>query len=445
VTALPQAPVRPAAEAVDRSARPSPPPDTPASPPSGLCVAYLVNLYPAVSHTFIRREILALERAGVRVERIALHGWDGDLADEQDRRERERTRYVLRGGAWRLLLDVGATLLRSPRRFARAAALAWRIGRDAFRPLPYHLVFLAEACRIARWVRDGGVQHVHAHFGSNPAELAMLVHALGGPGYSFTVHGPTEFDMPARHKLREKSRDAAFVVAISSYGRSQLYRWLDHRDWPKVRVVHCGVEQAFHASERSDPPAAPRLVCVGRLCAAKGQLLLVEAVARVVRDGIGLDLVLAGDGEMRSQIEARVRELGIEKHVHITGWLSSDEVRREILAARALALPSFAEGLPVVIMEAMALGRPILSTYVAGIPELVEHDRSGWLFPAGDIDAAVAAIRCALAATPQTLAQMGAAARSRVLARHDVDTEVDKLLGHIREALEPSAAPLTGR
>jgi colanic acid/amylovoran biosynthesis glycosyltransferase len=401
-------------------------------------IAYLVNLYPAVSHTFIRREIHALERLGVQVERIALRGWEGQLADAQDQAEQARTRYVLKDGAGALAAAVLAALLRSPGRFFRALALALRLARGAFRPWPYHLAFFAEACRTVAWLREAKVTHVHAHFGSNPAEIALLARALGGPPFSFTVHGPTEFDQPEPHKLGEKAGHAAFVVAISSFGRSQLYRWIDHRRWDKVKVVRCGLERAFHEGADAAPPAAPRLVCVGRICAAKGQLMLVHAAARVIRDGQPLELVLAGDGELRGEVEALAASLGIRDHVRVTGWISSPQVRAELLAARALVLPSFAEGLPVVIMEAMALGRPVLTTYIAGIPELVRPGESGWLFPAGDIDELSRAMRDCLAASPAQLAALGAAARERVLSRHDVDAEAAKLLGHIRATALPS-------
>lgn len=405
-----------------------------------LRVAYLVNGYPAVSHSFIRREIQALERQGVDVQRIAIHGWDAVLADPQDREERSRTQYVLQDGVLKLVGPAVWTLLRSPRRFVLALALACRMGWRAYRPLPYHLVFLAQACRILWWLKASGASHLHAHFGTNPAEVAMLVQALGGPSFSFTIHGPEEFDKPNFHKIGEKVKHAAFVVAISSFGRSQIYRWVGHEHWHKVKVVHCGLEPQFHAGATAAPPCVPRLVCVGRICEQKGQLLLVEAAARIVRKGIPLQLVLAGDGEMREEVAALVESLGLRQHVSITGWLSSGQVREQILAARALVLPSFAEGLPVVIMEAMALGRPVLTTYVAGIPELVRPGEAGWLVPAGDVEELVSAIEACLQATPEELAAMGSAARRRCLARHDIDTQVARLAGHFRALGAPQSS-----
>lgn len=247
------------------------------------------------------------------------------------------------------------------------------------------------------WLKSFGAQHVHAHFGTNSAEVAMLAHALGGPPYSFTAHGPDEFDKPEFFGIGEKVRRAAFVVAVSSYGRSQLFRWVEHAHWPKIKVVHCGLESAFYSVKSTPQTAAPRFVCVGRLCEQKGQLLLIEAVHRLARKGIEFELVLAGDGEMRAQVEELIAQYGLTRKIQITGWISSDQVRQEILAARGLVLPSFAEGLPVVIMEAMALRRPVLTTYVGGIPELVRPGENGWLFPAGSIDELTAAIEDFLA------------------------------------------------
>lgn len=387
----------------------------------------MINQYPKVSHTFIRREVLALEKQGLAVDRYALRGWDADIADAQDRSEQARTRYLLAGGLPALAGAALAALARAPLAFIRAVGLALRMARKSHRSWPYHLVYLAEAARLAAWLRRSGASHLHAHFGTNSAEVAMLARELGGPPYSFTVHGPEEFDAPEALGLGEKIQRASFVVAISSYGRSQLYRWSEHAAWPKIEVVHCGLDAAFHGA--GPAPAVPscRLVCVGRLCEQKGQLLLLEAVSRLVRNGTPIELVLAGDGEMRGEIEALSRALGLRERVRITGWIDSAQVRDEILAARALVLPSFAEGLPVVIMEAMALCRPVISTFVGGIAELVRPGEDGWLVPAGDVVALAAAIELCLATPSARWNAMGEAARARVLARHSIDVEAAKL------------------
>ena len=388
-------------------------------------IAYLVNQYPKVSHSFIRREILALESRGFEVQRIALRGWDDALADPVDREERRRTRYVLQAGPFALLIDVISTLIGAPARFLAALGLALRMAWHAERPLPYHLAYLAEACRVAAWLRESGAVHLHAHFGTNSAEVAMLAHALGGAPYSVTMHGPEEFDAPRCLGIAEKVRRSAFVVAISAYGRSQLYRWVEPVHWPKISVVHCGLEASFHEVAPTPLPEAPRVVCVGRLCEQKGQRLLLEAAGRLAAKGIAFEIVLAGDGELRAELEAAAEHCG--QRIRITGWLSSEQVREEILAARALVQPSLAEGLPVVLMEAMALRRPVLTTYVAGIPELVRPGENGWLVPSGDVEELADALEDMLLRPVAELRAMGEAARRRALERHSIDNEAAKL------------------
>jgi len=390
-------------------------------------ISYFINQYPKVSHSFIRREILALERQGFDVQRIALRGWDGDVVDREDIRELKLTHYVLQQGVMPLLMAIMRALFTTPVSFLAGLKLALKMGWKAERALPYHLIYLAEACRILPWLKAHNSHHIHAHFGTNSAEVVMLAHELGGPEYSFTVHGPEEFDKPQFLGLGEKIRRSAFVVAISSFGRSQLFRWVEHSYWNKVKVVHCGLEPAFYKTTPIDIPENPRLVCVGRLCEQKGQLLLLEATKHLADKGVNFELVLAGDGEMRSDIEQLIEAYQLASCVRITGWISSDQVRDEILASRALVLPSFAEGLPVVIMEAMSLCRPVLTTYVAGIPELVQHGKNGLLFEAGSVEALADAIELILEASSASLKQMGESARQQVLMRHDIDIEASKL------------------
>ena len=395
-------------------------------------IAYFVNHYPKVSHSFIRREIQALERRGFDIQRIALRGWDDSLPDVQDQIERTRTRYVLQEGASGLILATLRAIFCSPLRFFAALRLAMRMSRDSDRPLPYHFIYVAEACRMVLWLDEFGARHIHAHFGTNSTEVAMLTHVLGGPPYSFTVHGPDEFQRPMG--LDEKIHRSRFAVAISSFGRSQLWLRSRYEDWPKVNVVHCGLEKSFYDDAPAQPTVEPRLVCVGRLCEAKGQLLLIEAAARLSIQGVPFELVLAGDGPMREAIETSIERHGLRTQVRITGWISSSAVRDEILASRALVLPSFAEGLPVVIMEAMALRRPVLTTYIAGIPELVRHGEDGWLFPAGSVEELMDAMRDCLSKSPAELQRLGDAGYERVLARHSIDAEAGKLATLFRAA-----------
>lgn len=387
-------------------------------------VAYLVNQYPMVSHSFIRREIHALERQGFEIQRIALRGWDAKLVDHDDIVERSRTQYILQHGLTAILAAVARVIVKSPYRFLSSLLLAVKVGWRAQRALPYHLFYLAEACRVLRLMELSGARHLHAHFGTNSAEIAMLVRELGGATYSFTVHGQDDLLFGG---LREKVDRADFVVAVSSFGRGLLWRRIPYHDWPKVNVVHCGLESEFFASQCEPFPETARFVCVGRLSAEKGQSLLVSAAALLARGGLDFELVLAGDGPMRQELEKLIELNGLRDRVRITGWLSSTEVREQILSAQALVLPSFSEGLPVVIMEAMALCRPVIATYVGGIPELVKAGEHGWLVPAGSIEDLADAMADCLATPRDGLIEMGKRARHRAFERHAIATEAAKL------------------
>ena len=379
-------------------------------------IAYLVNKYPAVSHSFIRREIAAVEEAGGFVVRFSIRAAPGALPDEQDRAELGLTRVVLGKGFAPLVLDTVRVAAAGPSRFLRALALVGRAVVADPKGGWKHLAYLAEAAWLAR--RLDGAQHLHAHFGTNPAAVARLVHHLTGLPYSFTVHGPDEFDAPRALDLAGKIADADAVMAISSYGRSQLMRWSDPRHWHKIAVVRCGVDQIFTEEPPTADRSAPVLCAVARLSAQKGLPLLLEAAAQLKARGRVFRLVLVGDGEMRDEVETLIATRGLVDTVTITGFVDAQRVRDVLLTARAMVLPSFAEGLPVVIMEALALRTPVIASAIAGTPELVDR-RCGWLIPAGSIESLVDAMDEALAATPEMLHAMGDVGRQRVLDQHD--------------------------
>lgn len=402
-------------------------------------VAYLVNQYPTVSHTFIRREIQALEALGIHVTRFSVRDTKGMSRDDNDEREAQRTQVLLERTDARGALSLARALVKravtSPAGMLLAAKLTLQLARNSERGAAVHLAYLAEAAKLLEHLEKSGVEHVHAHFGTNSATVALLAEAMGGPGFSFTAHGPEEFDKPDNISLAKKIERAKFVVGVSSFGRSQLLRRTRGESWDKVKIVHCGVDDAFLGESYLRPiPNAKRLVCVGRICEQKGQLLLIEAAARLHERGVELELVLVGDGEMRPQAEALIKSRGLDRNVRITGWANGETVRNEMNAARALVLPSFAEGLPVVIMEALALKRPVISTYVAGIPELVEPGKCGWLVPAGDVPSLVEAMDAALRATPEELERMGTEGRRRVLERHDASKAARILADAFSEA-----------
>lgn len=390
-------------------------------------IAYLVNQYPKTSHSFIRREIVALESLGLTIHRYTLRRTVEVLANEADDRELSKTAAVISRPVFPQLIDALHTIVCHPLRFVGALAYAIRCGLKSDRSAAVHVAYLLEAAVVAAWCRRDGIAHLHAHFGTNSAMVGLLVNRLIGIAWSFTAHGPEEFDRPLGITLQEKIKSANFVVAISSFGRSQLWRWCDHTQWRKVHVVHCGLDATFVQGAAMPILQPPSLVCVGRLCEQKGQLLLVEAAQILKSKGINFEIVFAGDGPMRGDIEGAITAAGLHDSISITGWISGERVREEIEKARALVLPSFAEGLPVVIMEAMALGRPVVSTAVAGIPELVTSGETGWLVPAGDVVALAQTISVVLALAPETLAAMGSRGRSRVLERHNARIEAAKL------------------
>ena len=397
-------------------------------------IAYLVNQYPKVSHSFIRREILALEENGLKIERFAVRACDGELVDEADKQELEKTRVILQEGIVGLLLGLLSVALSAPLPFVRALKLALTVGWGSERGVVLHLAYLAEACILLGWLRECQITHLHAHFGTNSTTVAMLCGVLGGPPYSFTVHGPEEFDKAAAISLGEKINRAAFVVAISSFGRSQLYRWCDRQHWSKIYIVRCGVDRSFLSGEFVPIAETPQLVCVGRLSEQKGHLLLLEAAQQLGKAGVPFKLAFVGDGELRSEIEASIAKHNLQDSIEITGWASSDTVRKYLLESRALVLPSFAEGLPVVIMEALALKRPVVSTYVAGIPELVDPGKCGLLVPAGDADALAMAMRTILQMPVADLEAWGRTGAERVALQHDIDREARWLATLFRSA-----------
>jgi colanic acid/amylovoran biosynthesis glycosyltransferase len=409
-------------------------------------VCYFVSEYPAVSHTFIRREIIELERdskGDMTVMRVSLRRNAREVVDQADVAEKECTRYILNESLLTFARALAAAVLCRPKAFFASVRGAARMMRRSHRPMLFHVAYLAEALVLAAWLREQGIHHIHAHFGTNGAEVAMLAHLLTGIPYSFTVHGPDEFDRPEYLGLAEKVRHAAFVCAVSCFTRAQLYRWIPSTQWGKVKLVKCGVDADFLASHHFSRPSKHELVSIGRLSGQKGQLVLLHALAELEREGVPFKMTIIGDGPLRPVLEQRVRELGLQDKVAIPGWLSNSEVRSQILSARAVVLPSFAEGLPVVLMEALALGRPVIATCVAGIPELVTDGVCGWLVPAGSVEHLSGAIRACMRESDQRIQALGRAGRERVLEMHNIVGECRKLARFFRDP-ETAASLLEG-
>ena len=397
-------------------------------------IAYLINCYPAVSHSFIRREIAAIEEAGGTILRYSVRSANLEaLPDARDRMEYAKTTVIL-GQHWLILiLALLSKMLRSPRSFVQALRVAFTRCSCNISDIIRRVGYLAEASWLANQLIQNQVAHLHTHFGTNSAMVARLSRKLGGPHYSFTVHGPDEFDKPVEIDLRGKVADSAFCVAVSSFGRGQLMRWSDFVDWKKIEVVKCGVDDEFLQEYRSTPISdEPRFCAVARLSGQKGIPLLVEAAARLKKEGYKFTVELIGDGEMRDQIVDMIRQHDVEDTVILAGWANSEEIVRHLLSVKAMVLPSFAEGLPVVIMEALALERPVIVTAIAGTPELVNND-CGWLIPSGSVDSLADALKSAIQSSSEELSAMGAIGRSRILKFHNSKRNGAYLLSLIKK------------
>jgi colanic acid/amylovoran biosynthesis glycosyltransferase len=398
-------------------------------------IGYLMNQHPYSTCTFIRREIAGIEACGIEVSRFSIRFPETTLVDTADQQEVKLTRYILDRNRAGLFLGVLQQIATRPVRFLNALKLSLQVGKSSDRGILIYLAYLAEACLLVSWLAEENIEHVHAHFATNSAMVALLCHELGGPRYSFTVHGPHEFDHPRALGMQQKITHAAFVATISSFSKSQLFRWCGYKQWSKIHIIRCGVDEMFLTHPHVPLPPHPQFVCVGRLDEQKGHLLLIEAISQLAIEGRQFKVVLVGDGPLRPELETLISQLNLQNHVEITGWASNTEVRQQILAAQMMVAPSFAEGLPVVIMESLALSRPVISTYIAGIPELVEPGKCGWLIPAGSAEALADAMRVAMQTPQEQLEQMGQVGAERVIKNHDAKHEASRLAELFRKYL----------
>jgi glycosyltransferase involved in cell wall biosynthesis len=328
----------------------------------------------------------------------------------------------------RLFSSALGLLFSRPGKTFDALNMARKLSAPGFASKFRHLAYWLEAAWLTRRLQRLKVEHLHAHFGTNPAAVAAIARAWGGPPFSFTVHGPDEFDRPLTLSLPAKIAAASFVAAISSYGRSQVMRWSNPEHWDKIKIVRCGLDRTFLEAPVQPVKASSReFVCVARLSAAKGLPLLIAACDRLRQEGERFSLTIVGDGDLREILRTDIRRRRLEDHVTLAGIQSSNEIRKRLHRARAFVLPSFAEGLPVVLMEALALARPVITTAITGIPELV-NDECGWLIAAGSEDALVEAMKAVLNASADELAAKGSVGRERVRRMHDADRNAELIV-----------------
>jgi len=385
-------------------------------------VAYLVSKYPAVSHTFILREVRALRELGVEVDTISVRrAQPSDARSAVDREELASTTWLLPlsiGRALGLLVTIASRPGAALRHLRRALGHA----NPGIRAKTWQVFYAVEALLLHRLLDRRGITHVHVHFANVAADVARLATAYGRDlgrhrSWSFTMHGPIEFDDVTYWGLPGKAADADLVVCISDFCRSQLMAITDESRWSRFEVVRCGVDPArFALTERAGGRDALDVLCVAQLLPRKGQRVLLEAVALLRDRGVDVRVTLAGDGPDRPAVERALEELGLHDRVKLLGAFGQDELGGLLAAADVFCLPSFAEGVPVSLMEAMASGLPVVTTPIAGIPELVDAS-SGVLVPPGRADLLADAL-ADLAADPERRARLGRAGRAKVEAEY---------------------------
>jgi colanic acid/amylovoran biosynthesis glycosyltransferase len=395
-------------------------------------IAYLVSQYPAPSHTFILREIIELRRLGFDIRVVSIRSADrpfAQLAPEEQREERT-TFYVKPIGVVGILAANLRTLLRRPASYLSAVVYSLRLaGRNARAGL-FNLAYLAEAAVVVDWMRRKGLCHLHMHFTSTVGLLASHLTPLR---MSATIHGSDEFIDPRGFYLAEKIRAFQLLCTISEYGRSQLMGLSDQTQWSKICVARLGVDTTLYAPRQfRENPSPFEILFVGRLVPVKGLFILIAALDRLVRQGRPVRLRLAGDGGDRAALERNAAERGLNQHVIFEGWQNSDGVRALYRQADIFVLPSFAEGIPVVLMEAMAMEIPCVATRVTGIPELIRDRIDGLLVTPASEEELAEAIAC-LMNDSKLRRQLGKSARQQVLEHFDLRHNIAELAAIFRE------------
>lgn len=396
-------------------------------------VAYLVSRYPTVSHAFVLREVQGLRSSGLEVQPFTVVRVDRDeLVEAATRAEDERTIALrpLRPGSF----AAAHARLAFTRPGRYLAALAGALRRDplSLRGLVWQAAYFAQAVLFVAHLRRLDIHHVHVHHANVAADVAMLACRLDRTlSWSLSLHGPTELQDVTGFRVAEKARDASWVACISDFAKAQVAALLEPEQWPKLHVVRLGVDL-----DTLTPPArVPRahdapftILSVGRLAPQKGQSLLLDAVAALRGRGTDARLVLIGEGPLRGALEDQLAHLGLADHVKLLGAVGHDHIARYYAEADAFCLTSFAEGIPVVLMEAMAMELPVVAPRITGIPELVDDGRSGLLVAPGRVDLVADALE-RIARDPELARRFGAAGRATVAADYEAGRAVGTLLG----------------
>ena len=387
-------------------------------------VGYFASEYPSISHTFIRREIAALRRRGLEVRTFSVRRPPSAAPlSEIDRSEERATHYLLPPRLGTLAAAHARAFAASPARYFAALGVALRNRPPGARALLWSFFYFAEGALLADALRAAGVSHLHVHFAYAAGDVARVASALTGIPWSLMLHGTADFEYPAVLTLADKLRAASFTACASWFVRAQALRTVPTEVWDRVVVVRCGV--SVPPEPRKPNPGAPlKALCVGRMSPEKGHSGLLRALARTRETR--LEVVFVGDGPTRAALESEARELGLADRVHFLGARPEEAVIEELANADLFVLPSLMEGLPVSLMEAMALGIPVVAPHVAGIPELVMDGRDGLLFPPSDWDA-LGTLLARLLSEPGLRERLGAAGRARVTAEFAIDRVVEPL------------------
>jgi glycosyltransferase involved in cell wall biosynthesis len=348
-------------------------------------VGYLSSLYPALSHTFIFREIQALRALGLTVKTASIRlPEDLDRMTAEEREEFGRTYYVNNTSYARLFFAHLRLVALRPGGYFRALGYALGLRKKGPVPLLKIAAYFAQAGLLMDWMRREGICHLHVHFGNPPATAAMIAAHAGAAPFSLSIHGPDIFNDEGPSLLAEKIDKALFVRCISHFCQSQVMRLTAFSQWSKLHIVRCGVDIGAFGPRPATNNAVPEIVCVGRLVSAKGQYVLLQACDELRRRGVRLHVTFLGDGPERPALEAAAKQLNLQDAAAFAGAVGQDQVHNSLERADMMVLPSFAEGLPVVLMEAMAKEVPCISTRIMGIPELIQDGVNGFLAPASD-------------------------------------------------------------
>jgi colanic acid/amylovoran biosynthesis glycosyltransferase len=399
-------------------------------------LAYLLSIYPATSHTFFLNEIAELRKLGFTIDVASVNKPAGATSELEDS-ALATTYYLKATKPAHIFLVLLKILFTQPRVVLRGLRAALQLDGWNLPASCYALLYLLEALLLGDWLRRRGHTHLHIHFGGPVATVGMLTSMAWRLTYSMTIHGPEEFYDVEKFYLRRKVERAQFVLCISDYCRSQVMKVCDPVHWAKLHVVRLGVDHRVFAPVPSPVPSITRsgameIVCVGRMVPAKGHLVLLRAFAKLLRCGYDLRLRLIGDGVERSGLESFVRSETIESAVIFEGSLSHEATRQKLARADIFVLASFAEGLPVALMEAMAMEVPCVSTFVAGIPELIRDSVEGLLVPPSSEQALFTALERVIC-DADFRRDLAAAGRRRVLAFYDLQHNV-RLLADMLQA-----------